>query len=432
MQERKTVLSLFCSAGIGELGIKKLGMDILVSNELMQNRCDLYRVNYPDTINICGDIWEQQDSIVESWRQKSSSSPFLIYATPPCQGMSSNGIGTILKNIKKEKLPLLDPRNRLIIPTMHIVQKLQPEWLLLENVVAMKDTVIQDETGSFTNIIDYIRRILGNGYYGGTHVVNCADYGIPQIRKRLITIFTKNKNGIEYFKKYQTFMPPRTHSKQADSNLKPWISLKDAIGNLPTLDAKIGLNARIDYHPWHFVSVMQEEKYYWLSHTPQGQTAYDNQCINQNCRYSKNKIHGSLKSLGVHSSCKDTPLYCEKCLSLLPRPNIVDPVTKKRRLIKGYNTAYKRMSWNEPCPTITQNFIFEASDQKVHPTQTRVLSFYEAMIVQSISDYSFSFSNSRGKQISKSLCAQVIGESVPPKLIEIICNNILKIDSNLF
>ncbi len=100
--------------------------------------------------------------------------------------------------------------------------------------------------------------------------------------------------------------------------------------------------------------------------------------------------------------------------------------------IMSSKTAYKRMRWEEPCPTITQNFIFEASDQKVHPTQTRVLSFYEAMIVQSISDYSYSFNNSQGKQISKSLCAQVIGESVPPKLIEIICTNILKINSNLF
>lgn len=55
--EDKKVLSLFSSAGIGELGVKAAGMSILVSNELLQNRCELYSENYPGVDSICEDIW---------------------------------------------------------------------------------------------------------------------------------------------------------------------------------------------------------------------------------------------------------------------------------------------------------------------------------------------------------------------------------------
>ena len=84
------------------------------------------------------------------------------------------------------------------------------------------------------------------------------------------------------------------------------------------------------------------------------------------------------------------------------------------------------MEWDKPAPTLTQNFLFEASDKKVHPSQTRVLSIYEALVLQTIAEYDFRMMID-GKYISKNLCAEVIGESVPPRLIEIICKQIKKI-----
>lgn len=72
----KKVLSLFSSAGIGELGIKKLGLSILVSNELVPIRCELYQENYPEVKNVCGDIWEKQEEILQEWRLRCNESPF--------------------------------------------------------------------------------------------------------------------------------------------------------------------------------------------------------------------------------------------------------------------------------------------------------------------------------------------------------------------
>ena len=420
------VLSLFSSAGIGELGVKASGMNILVNNELVRNRCDIYKENYPEVDNICGDIWDKQDEIICRWKQQSSTSPFLIYATPPCQGMSSNGAGKLLNEIRKGNRKPEDERNRLIIPTMHIVKELHPEWMLLENVPTMSNTVIRDDNGRYINILNYIQRELGEEYSGLATVVNCADYGIPQIRKRLITIFTRNKNGRDFLQKEGTFLPPITHSQDGKDGLKPWVTLRDAIGGLPPLEAVKGKNSRKDFHPWHFVPVMKEEKYWWLKNTPEGCTAYNNQCVNPLCGYQYNPLHGSNTNGGLHSANKDTPIYCEKCGSLLPRPSLIDKNTGKRRLLKGYDTAYRRMEWDIPAATLTQNFIFEASDKKVHPTQTRVLSVYEALILQTIVDYEYNFTIG-GEYISKNLCAEIIGESVPPKLIELVCKNIVKI-----
>lgn len=62
--ECRTVLSLFSSAGIGELGIRATGLKILISNELLKDRAALYKENYPEVHEICGDIWEKKEKII--------------------------------------------------------------------------------------------------------------------------------------------------------------------------------------------------------------------------------------------------------------------------------------------------------------------------------------------------------------------------------
>lgn len=424
MDKTCTVLSLFSSAGIGELGVEAAGLEILVSNELEPLRTKLYHENYPGVECICGDIWEKQGDILSAWRNASDAEPFLIYATPPCQGMSSNGAGKLLREIREGRRVKDDPRNRLIIPTMAIARELRPHWLLLENVPTMDQTVILDETGSYINIIDYIRRELGPEYVGRAEVVNCADYGVPQTRKRLITIFTRDSEGIEYFNDNGTFLPVSTHSEKGDDQKKPWVTLRDAIGKLPALSAENGNNEDLLFHPYHMVPTLSSEKLFWISHTPEGCTAFNNQCCNPECMYSENPIHGSNYDEGIHQANKQTPIYCQQCGALLPRPSVVDEETGERRVIKGFDTAYRRMEWDKPSPTLTQKMHAVASDKKIHPSQNRALSLYEAMIIQTIAEYKYSFTVD-GKDVSRNTICQVIGESVPPKIIETICKHIL-------
>jgi len=98
----------------------------------------------------------------------------------------------------------------------------------------------------------------------------------------------------------------------------------------------------------------------------------------------------------------------------------------KLRIMKGFTSAYKRMNWDEPASTLTQNFQYACSDNKIHPDQSRVLSLYEGLKLQTIADYNYSF-EINGKKSSDSLIRDTIGESVPPRVIDLICKNIIKI-----
>ena len=221
-------------------------------------------------------------------------------------------------------------------------------------------------------------------------------------------------------------MPPSSHSESGTDGKKKWVTLREVIGNLPPLSGEKGKNKDANI-PWHIVPVMKPDKFWWVENTPYNETAYNNQCVS--CGYSDNPRHGMQFKNGRHISKKDTPIYCQKCGALLPRPTMIDKVTGERRVIKGFDSAYRRIVWDAPSGTLTQLFQSEASDKKIHPTQNRTLSIYEALCIQTIAEYDYNFCI-KGKDITPNSCCQVIGESVPPKLIELISRNIISIENN--
>jgi DNA (cytosine-5)-methyltransferase 1 len=409
---------LFSSAGVGDLGLVANGINILASSELIEQRHRVYQANFQSTRCFTGDLWQHKDDLVDHVREQLAGEDlFLALATPPCQGMSTNGVGKLLAEIRSGNRPPIDERNRLIVPTMDVVTKLRPMWLVLENVPAMRNTIILNRTGQPTNLIDFIREEMGPEYVGTSEVVSCSDYGVPQVRKRLITIFTRDKRGLAYLRRNDgSFFK---HSKRS-----PAVTVREAIGHLPPLDSCLGPAARPDVHPLHYVQQMSPEKHWWIQNTPEGETAFNNQCVSHSCLFQGNAAHVDRTAAERETGEDPSALYCEKCGSLLPRPSIVDERTGKRRLIRGFHSAYRRMRWDEPARALTRNFPFEASDNKIHPDQHRTLSIYEAMILQTIADYNFTF-EVNGKCANRKVIADVIGESVPPRLIDFIAQMIL-------
>jgi DNA (cytosine-5)-methyltransferase 1 len=421
MKTRKA-LSLFSSAGIGDLGLRANGIEILASNELLQDRHALYQHNFPNTKCFPGDIWAQKDDILKFMRNACGDDDlFLVYATPPCQGMSSNGLGRLKHEVRQGNRSPIDQRNRLIIPTMQIISSLRPSWVLLENVPGMRHTIIQDDAGIRVNVMDHIEHMLGDEYVGTGEVICCSQVGVPQLRKRLITIYTRDPAGIEYFNR-------NGNSFISAADRRPAITLREAIGHLPPLDARDGFESASDYHPLHKVPIMTKEKYWWVSNTAEGDTAYNNQCCNPKCRSKDNVLHVDVFVDGRWQSNKTTPVCCVECGELLPRPNMLDKTTGERRLIKGFHSAYRRMIWDEPSRALTKNYIYEASDNKVHPSQNRVLSMLEALIIQTIDRYDYSFMLN-GEPVSTKLFAEIIGESVPPALIDMLCGKCTRLSS---
>ena len=424
----KNAISLFSSSGIGDLGLHKNGIETVVACELLKERAELFQVNNPNSKVFNGDIWELEDEIVDYYQTNFKENPFIILATPPCQGMSSNGMGKMLNDFRKGLRPKFDERNRLIIPAIHIIKKLRPKWIIFENVSNMVNTLIYDEKDNLVNIIDYIHEEFGDEYIGEPKIINVADYGVPQNRVRLLTVFSRTKMGKRYFTNNKTFIPEPTHSKEGDLLTSKWLTLRDTIGDLPSLRAEKGKNESKE-NLLHRVPILDEKKLFWLDNTPEGKSAFNNQCINQECLYQENDLHGSSHNVeGINKSKTDTPLYCQKCGSLLPRPYVEDKYSGEKRLMKGFVSAYKRMYWDEPASTITQNFQYVSSDNKVHPTQTRVLSLLEALRLQTISDYEYTF-KVNNKLVKDGLIRDSIGESVPPHIIDLIVKNILQIEN---
>ena len=422
----KTTISLFAGAGVGDKGLEAAGFRFLLHNEIEKNRAALIQTNFSNSRVIEGDILNCEEKIVAIVRDiLGSKELFALIATPPCQGMSQNGLGTLLSNVRKGLRPKLDPRNRLILPALRIAAALKPKWVIFENVSRMSNTVIEDDRGNFRQILDLIPEYLGTEYAGEAKVVEFADYGIPQRRKRLITVYSKLPSAGQVLKAGGSLIPAPTHDKLGKNNRQKWVTLKDAIGEFPKLDAKTAKTAKYPSLPLHYVPILDAEKYEWISHTPEGESAFNNQCINPDCRFDNNSKHGASRDcLGINRAKKDTPLYCLKCGRLLPRPFARNP-DGSLRIMRGYTSAYKRMSWHLPAPTLTKNFSFPCSDNNIHPAQNRVLSLAEACKLHSISDFDYSWGPLmlKGKQIkqaSDSLIREAIGESIPPRFMYLL------------
>ena len=115
-------LSLFANVGIAEALFKKINVEVLIANEIIEERARFYQEVYSETHMICGDITDDQvrNSIVTEAIKKKIN---FIIATPPCQGMSVAGN-------RDDK----DPRNQLIYYAIDVIKRVKPDFVMLENV----------------------------------------------------------------------------------------------------------------------------------------------------------------------------------------------------------------------------------------------------------------------------------------------------------
>lgn len=239
-------ISLFSSAGIGETYLKDIGIDILIANELIPRRADLYQKIYPESKVICGDIADPKifNKIVEG----SPSEVDFLLASPPCQGMSVAG-----KNRDSSSLSS-DKRNYLILYAMDMIKVKNPSYVLIENVPTLLKLKIAYKN-KMMSVLDLLNLEFGNEYKVFGEIVDSADYGVPQTRLRAI---------IRMHKKDKIWKEPIKVSKK--------VSVADAIGHLPSLES--GESSEIQ---WHFARKHSESNVLWMKHTPTGQSAFNNE-----------------------------------------------------------------------------------------------------------------------------------------------------------
>jgi DNA (cytosine-5)-methyltransferase 1 len=390
-RDRLTVLSLFTSFGLGDLGVRRAGGRHLLMAEMDPIRCACLRRNYPDTAVVEGDIRRTKDSIIEEARRRLAGDElFLLVATPPCQGMSSNGKGRINRAVRDGKRPARDPRNELVLPALNVIERLRPRWVVFENAVGMRSTEIPYH-GRRRPILDVIEERLGPEFLGGADLVNFASYGVPQNRRRLFTIYTRDPNGIALLREKNGLLPPPTHASP--------VTLRQAIGHFEELDGRSAAVSRHD--PLHRVKRVCH--YDAVRHTPEGASAFDNGC-------GRCGDPNEFPAGGRGGASRRT--HCRRCGLRLPRPMV-------RRnggwvLTRGFRSSYKRMAWDKPAPTITCNLMTPSSDYKLHPEQNRTLSPAEAATLQTVDRYSYDW----GENPTDRMLCDALGEAVPPLFFE--------------
>lgn len=335
-------LSLFACGGIGEYYLSKNNIEIVVANELVEERANFYHENYPSSNMIIGDITDK-----ENFNKIVSESLKLgvdyIQATPPCQGMSTAG-----------QMKESDPRNSLILYVIKAIKKIKPKYVLIENVPKFLKQYIFIN-GKSRLILDYLKLELKD-YNINYDVLNAADYGTPQNRKRAILLLSLKKE-----KEWK--IPKKTTIKHK--------TVRDAIGHLPSLES-----GEISNIPYHNAKIHNERHILWMKNTPTGQTAFNNE------------VHYPQKENGIR--------------------------------IKGFNNTYKRIEWDKPCPTITMANGVVSSQENVHPgrlladgtySDARVLTIHELILLTGL-DLNWRIPENTKENLIRNL----IGEAVPPLL----------------
>ena len=397
---------------------------MLVASELLADRASVFQANYPGAKMFAGDIRDtKSDLIQEASSRLNGKTLDILFATPPCQGMSKNGRGKLLNGVRSGKKPKLDERNRLAIDAIEIAVELRPQLVVFENVSEMQNAMVEHD-GQVQDLLSVMTDLIGPEYECRREVVEFADYGVPQRRQRLITVFSKRSPLTPINRSWQV-LPSPTHSQHGSMFTSPWVTVDTALDGVPPLDARDRNSATDKNIPLHRVPILDWQKYFWVSNTPPGKGAFDNQCVNPNCRFDRNPAHGSKhNSEGINQANRNTPVTCLKCGELLPRPWVDAGGTF--RIMSGFTSAYKRMRGDLPASALTRNLSYACSDQKLHPRENRVLSLYEASILHTVNQYNFIWSRQDGKKLADKTIREIIGESIPPKGLEVVFEHLIR------
>jgi len=171
----RTAIDLFSGCGGLTQGLRDAGFTVGAAVEIDALAAETYAANHPEVKLFNVDIQKiTADQIMEACNLKVGELD-LLAGCPPCQGFSR-----IRLNNKKERMN--DPRNRLIDEVLRLVNEIRPKVVMLENVPNLS---------RYTRYLDFKRKLRKLGYEISDQILDVADFGIPQRRKRLVVLASR-------------------------------------------------------------------------------------------------------------------------------------------------------------------------------------------------------------------------------------------------
>jgi len=277
----------------------------------------------------------------------------VVIGGPPCQGFS-------LLNKKRKG----DERRALWEPYLDVVKACEAKIFVMENVTELYRSA---------ELVQITRRAERMGFHVSACILNTADYGTPQTRKRTVILGTRLGDPGAAFPPMPTHATP---DKKA-TNLPPWRTVRDAIADLgKPVGKEIGVGAPMDLH---FGRNPTEKSLARYKAVPRGGNRFD---LQRNARH------------------------------LTPRCWI--------KKTSGGTDLFGRLWWDRPSVTIRTEFFKPEKGRYLHPVQHRPITHREAARLMGFPD-DFVF---KGTKID---IARQIGNAVPPDLAAAIAGMVLEL-----
>ncbi|OOC58736.1 DNA cytosine methyltransferase [Paenibacillus ihbetae] len=343
---RYTCIETFCGAGGLGSGLKQAGFEMLWAFDLNPAAVKTYAENVSKNVEVAdASVITADELLMKTGLKKGELT--VLSGGPPCQGFSK----------QKRGGENGDDRNKLVIDYARLVRGLKPKVFIMENVDMFKKKRGKE-------YLDKLKLELGKSYDISVHEINCADYGVPQTRKRVIIVGIRNNLNLKFE------FPQPTHSLR-------WVTVGEALRNIPE-PPENGMD-HPDY-PNHSLAKISEKNKERIKYVPQGSG--------------------------------------RKCL---PR-RLQLPCHKKST---GWPDVYGRLSFDKPASTITGGFDNFTRGRFAHPTAHRAITSREAAILQGFHP-KYSFFGNKGevrKQIGNAVppvIGKVLGESIINSIVNMI------------
>lgn len=365
--QKLTAVDLFCGCGGISSGLRSAGFDVLAGFDVEPKYMATFAENFGEERSRSVDLSASNPAETMSGLGLVPGELTLLAGGPPCQGFS--------KNVPRSRRDAESDNNRLLRSFLDHCEAMRPVMVLMENVAEMRNGFGRAYTD------EAVERLTTAGYAVSHMVLNAADYGVPQRRRR--AFFLANRLGFDFRE------PQPSHSKpavQADLlGLLDHVTVWDAIGDLPPLrhgegdeEADYPVSASTPFQRW-----ARREGGRMRGHV---------------ARPLRSRQFARLGSLEPGQGHKDLPDHL--------------------RTKGGYSGAYGRLTKDMVAPTITRWVFHPGSGRWGHPVDVRTLSIREIARIQGFPD-SYAFVGSFVERAGQ------LGNAVPPLLVEKIALSML-------
>ena len=359
----RVALDLFCGCGGISAGLRNAGFRVLAGADVEKQYIQTYRANFPEAQILELDLSSVTPRDLMQLLNLNQGDLDLLAGGPPCQGFS--------KNVPRSQRAFDLDNNLLIYTFLDYCHHLRPKTILMENVAEMKNGFDQTYT---EEIVEHLQRL---GYNVKHSVLNSADFGVPQKRRR--AFFLAAAAGADFDFPLPTHVQKPPNNTTSDLFYRNYhVPVWDAIGDLPSLRHGSGSEpCEYQFPPMNDFQARVRNK--------------SGKVMNHVARELKKTQLERFASLKPGQGHKDLPRHLQ--------------------VRGGYSGAYGRLTKEMIAPTITRWVFHPGSGRFGHPVDLRTITMRETARLQSFDD-SFVFVGTYVQQAGQ------LGNAVPPLLVE--------------